>query len=86
MTTQEARAAVAAALATIAPDVDIADVDPTGRFRDEMDLDSMDFLAIVQALEDRTGISIPEADYEDVQTLDRLVAYLQEHAVPSVTS
>ncbi|MGB8652077.1 MAG: acyl carrier protein [Mycobacteriales bacterium] len=76
MNTEQARAAVADALATIAPEAELSDVDPEARFRDELDLDSMDFLALVQALHDSTGVDIPEADYRQVDTLDGLIGYL----------
>lgn len=80
----EATAAVSAALAGIAPEVDLSVVDPDARLRDELDLDSLDFLGLVQALHDRTGVDIPEADYGKVETLDTLVDYLVSHTPASV--
>ena len=46
------------------------------RLREELDLDSMDFLNLLVGVHQRTGIEIPEADYPKLATLDRLVAYL----------
>jgi acyl carrier protein len=73
----QALQAVTAALATIAPEADLTGVDPTARFRDELDLDSLDFLNLVQALHDTTGVEIAEADYRTVDTLDALLGYLE---------
>jgi len=79
--TDQARAAVAAALASVAPEADLSTLDPTARFREELDLDSMDFLHLVQALRDLTGIEIPEAAYRQVDTLDELLGYLESAQV-----
>ncbi len=80
MNETEARAAVTQALSRIAPEVELADVRPGERLRDALDLDSLDFLALVDALHDQTGVSIPERDYPRVDTLDGLVSYLVAHA------
>ena len=67
---------IQAALADIAPDVDLAEIDSSQPLREEADIDSMDFLRLVSALAVRTGVEIPESDYPQVATLDGLVAYL----------
>jgi acyl carrier protein len=79
MTTEQATAALAAALAQIAPEIDLTGVDADARLRDEIDLDSLDFLSLVQALHTSTGVDIPEADYAKVDTVNALVGYLVEH-------
>jgi acyl carrier protein len=61
---------------TVAPGATSGELDPRRRMRDEMDLDSLDFLRIVQAIHDRTGVDIPESDYGTVETLDSLVDYV----------
>lgn len=71
-----AHAHVAAALATVAPEADLSVVDPRSPLREQLDLDSMDFLRLLQALEQRTGVTVPEADYRKVATLEGLEAYL----------
>ena len=81
MNSTQAREAVATALATVAPEADLDAVDANARLRDELDLDSLDFLNLVQALQDSTGVAIPEADYRSVDTLQGLVAYLQARQV-----
>jgi acyl carrier protein len=70
-------ATLADILAGLAPDADLAAVDPRKVLREELDLDSMDLLAVYQALHARLGVDLPEADYPELVTLDGLVAYLQ---------
>ena len=57
-------------LAGIAPEANLAAVPGNAELRDELDLDSMDFLNFVAALHERTRIDIPEADYPRLATLD----------------
>ncbi len=47
--------------------------------RDQIELDSMDFLDIVMELRKRHKIEVPEADYPKLATLDSTVAYIREH-------
>lgn len=76
MTSAEIRKAVVEALTRIAPEIDAASIEPGTSFRDQLDLDSMDFFNFVLAVHDRLGIEIPEADYPHLSTLDGAVAYL----------
>ena len=64
-------------LNNIAPEVDLATVDPAANLREAIDIDSMDFLNLVTALHRRTGIEIPELDYPKLITLSGMVAYLE---------
>lgn len=61
----------------IAPDEDLSDVKPDVRLRDQLDLDSMDFLDIVMELRKRHQIEVPEADYMELSTLSGCVKYLR---------
>jgi acyl carrier protein len=76
MTPAEIRTIVIDALTRIAPEIDPASIAPGASFRDELDLDSMDFLNFVMAVHDRIGVEIPEADYSRLSTLDGAIAYL----------
>ena len=76
MTSQEIRKTVIEALTQIAPEIDPASIEPGASFRDQLDLDSMDFLNFVLAVHERLGVEIPEADYPRLSTLDGAVAYL----------
>jgi len=60
----------------IAPEVDIATVDPSADLREVIDIDSMDFLNFITALHHRLGIDIPEIDYPKLVTLDGAVTYI----------
>jgi acyl carrier protein len=70
MDRDQARAAFADALAQIAPECDLSAVDPSGDLREQLDLDSMDFLSLVALLEERHGVRLPEDDYPAFDTLD----------------
>jgi acyl carrier protein len=63
-------------LRRIAPEVDLDDVDPSAPLQEEMDLDSMDFLRLVTALYDATGIDVPERDYPRLATVDGFIDYM----------
>ena len=52
------------------------EVDDTADIREQMDLDSMDMLNILEALHDRLGVAVPEADVEQMTTVEKAVAYL----------
>jgi acyl carrier protein len=77
---QEMLAVVRASIERVAPDVDAATIPTDVDFRDEVELDSMDFLAVLTTIQERTGVSIPELHYPDVGTLDSLAQYLVDHA------
>lgn len=58
------------------PTEDLSDVDPDIPLRDQLELDSVDFLNIIMELQMRYGIEIPEDDFIELTTLNRCVAYL----------
>ncbi len=76
MTSDDIKRVVLEVLTRIAPEVDPASIQSGVSFRDQLDLDSMDFLNFVLALHDRLGVDIPEGDYPRLYTLDGAVAYL----------
>ena len=76
MTRDEIKRVVLRALGEIAPEVDLAAIEPGVGLRDQVDLDSMDVLNFVVALHDALGIEIPEADYPHLATLEACVTYL----------
>ena len=80
MDERDARDVVGAVLRQIAPEVDLDTVDPTVELREQIDIDSMDFLNFVTGLHDRTGVDIPESDYVHVSTLGGCVEYLARRA------
>ena len=76
MTQDDLKRIVVEALTRVAPEIDPASIEATTEFRDQLDLDSMDFLNFVLALHDGLHVDIPEADYARLSTLDGAVAYL----------
>ncbi|WOO42825.1 acyl carrier protein [Rubellicoccus peritrichatus] len=77
MTKDEVKQIVLDIIAEIAPDEDLGDVKPEVRLRDQLDLDSMDFLDIVMELRKQHGIEVPEEDYPELASLDSCANYLQ---------
>jgi acyl carrier protein len=73
---REIRAGVLAAIRAVAPEVDPNSLDAARLLRDQVDLDSMDWLNVIVGLHERFGIDIPEADYAGLSTLSTIVAYL----------
>jgi acyl carrier protein len=76
MTKDECKKLVIDIIANIAPDEDLSKVKPEVRLRDQLQLDSMDFLDIVMELRKRHGIEVPEADYIQLASLDSCADYL----------
>jgi len=77
MTREDIRAAIVNIITDIAPDEDLSTLKGDVRLRDQIDLDSMDFLDIVMELRKRYNIEVPEADYMKLATLDSSVDYLE---------
>ncbi len=69
------------ALRDVAPEADAAALRLDRNLRDQLDIDSMDFLNFVIALDERTGVDIPERDYPKLTTINACVAYLSAHGV-----
>ncbi len=76
MDASHVRATIADVLAGIAPEVEFSSLDPTAPLRDQIDLDSMDFLNVIVGLHERLKVDIPESDYARLISLDDLVVYL----------
>jgi acyl carrier protein len=76
MTKEDCKKVVLEIIADIAPDEDLSNVKPDVRLRDQLQLDSMDFLDIVMELRKRHGVEVPEADYMQLATLDSSAEYL----------
>lgn len=77
MTPAEIREEVLDILKDIAPDEDLSKLDDEKRFREQLELDSMDFLDIVMELRKRHRIQIPEDDYINLASMNSTVAYLE---------
>lgn len=76
METTEVREKIADIISDIALDEDLSTLDDSQPLRDQLDLDSMDFLDIVMELKKRHKIEVPQEDYPRLATMDSCVEYL----------
>ncbi|MEW6544891.1 MAG: phosphopantetheine-binding protein [Nitrospirota bacterium] len=75
-TAEGIKSTVLRVLGEIAPEADLSSLKPDVSFRDQLDIDSMDFLNFVIALHETLRVEIPEADYPKLATLNGCVEYL----------
>lgn len=64
-------------LRAIAPELEPEALVPARPLRQQVDLDSMDWLNFLVSLHERLGVTIPESDYAGLVSLDNVVDYLQ---------
>ncbi|MEU8717432.1 acyl carrier protein [Streptomyces sp. NPDC048663] len=76
LTDTEAVTVIKESITRIAPDADFTLVQPDDRFRDVLELDSLDFLSLVELLSERTGVRIDEEDYQELTTLSDATRFL----------
>jgi len=76
MNEQDARQAVHTAIGQVAPDVDLDGLDEESRLRQDLELDSLDFLRLLETIDESTGVDIPERDYNAVATVRDLIDYV----------
>ncbi len=76
MTPEEIREEILDILRDIAPDEDLSHLDDAVPFREQLELDSMDFLDIVMELRKRHRVQIPEEEYEQLASMGSTVTYL----------
>ncbi|MCB9092212.1 MAG: acyl carrier protein [Halobacteriovoraceae bacterium] len=74
--TEQVKKEIINIIADIAPDENLDSLDGAKSLRDQLDLDSMDFLDIVMELRKRHQIEVPQEDYPKLATLDGCVEYL----------
>jgi len=70
------RSGVVEAIKAIAPEVEEGELAADRSLREQVDLDSMDWLNVLVGLHERFGVDIPEADYAKLTTLNAIVGYL----------
>ena len=76
MNAEEIRQVLLDILSRIVPDEDLSSLKDGVPFREQIELDSMDFLDIVMELRKQYRIQIPEEDYANMNTMGGAVAYL----------
>jgi acyl carrier protein len=80
---QELKDLVLRALKKIAPEADPRTIDPKQNLREQLDIDSMDFLNFLIALHEALGVDIPEADAARLSTLEAITHYLARKTAPT---
>jgi acyl carrier protein len=76
MTAEQIRAQVLDCLGRVAPEADPTAIAPDVPLRDQLDIDSMDFLRFVIELDEALHVAVPEGDYPEIATLNGCVRYL----------
>jgi acyl carrier protein len=76
MTPDNIKTALIEELQIIAPEIDTASVDPDDDLREGYEIDSIDFLTFISAINQRLGIDVPEGDYPHMTSIDQATAYL----------
>jgi len=71
------RDAISRILASIAPEVSLDQIESAVPLRDQIDLDSMDWLNFIVGLHEQLHVDIPEGDYRKLRTLNDLIGYLR---------
>jgi acyl carrier protein len=79
---QDIHRGVIAAIRVVAPEIQDDELVAGRPLRDQVDLDSMDWLNVIVGWHQRFGVDIPEADYARLTTLDAIVAYLADKMTP----
>jgi acyl carrier protein len=79
MTTDEIRGEVLSVLTNIAPEVDADDISDNELLRNQVDLDSMDWLNFLIGIHRRLNVDIPESQYASLRTVSDFVRYIDTH-------
>ncbi len=80
MNDTQIREAVLKSLGEVAPEADLSRLKPDASLRQQLELDSMDFLNFLVGIDEALGVEVHEADYPKFDTLDGCVAYLKARA------
>jgi acyl carrier protein len=76
VTRDELRQAVLAVLRDVAPEADLSRLAPDAPIRDQLDVDSIDFMRFLIGINEKLQVDVPEVDYPKVATLNGLLQYL----------
>jgi acyl carrier protein len=83
MTPQEARELISRSILRIIPDADLASLDDAADMRRSLELDSLDFLGLVEMLSSGTGVRIDEVDYPELASMGSSVGFLVDRTKAS---
>jgi acyl carrier protein len=84
MNDDEIRSTLRRILGEMAPEVDVSTLKGDIRLRDQIDLDSMDWVNFLIAVDEVLGVETPEKDYAKLATLDRCVDYFSSRLAKRV--
>ena len=77
---QSIKQSICRLIVDIAPEVNTDDLDHNEDIRDELDLDSMDFIRLLESIDKVLGVNIPESDYSKVNTLQSMAEYISSQS------
>jgi acyl carrier protein len=80
MNEEAIKSAIVEAILQIAPEVEADEIEPDANIQRSLEIDSFDFLKILTALNEKLGIEVPESDYAEVDTLNRMARYFVAHS------
>lgn len=83
MTEEQIKEKVLGFIREIAPEADLSNLNPSLRFRDQFDFDSVDFLNFTTKLQKDMNIVIPESDFPKLITLNACIGYLTNIITPA---
>lgn len=78
MEKQQIRETILRMLMSIAPDADVQTIKPNVSFHDQLEIDSIDFLRLMTALEKELQVEISDLDFPKLSTLQGCINYLAE--------
>lgn len=79
-TIEDARRLVLDALVDVAPDLEGTRIPADALLREDLGLDSMDFMNLMAALSELLDADIPERDVSQLETVEACAAYLHDRA------
>jgi acyl carrier protein len=80
MNEEAIKSAIVEAILQIAPEVEADEIEPDANIQRSLEIDSFDFLKILTALNEKLGVEVPESDYAEVDTLNRMARYFADHS------
>ena len=73
---EQLRTLILEIIGEVAPEADLAGIDPSFSFHDQFGIDSVDYLTIMMRIEEKLGVVIPESDYPKLSSLEGCMRYL----------
>jgi len=83
MTEAELKRDILETLAEAAPGSDVSAIDPAISFRDQIEIDSIDFMSFVLLLEKKVDLKVPEIDYPKLSSLNGCLTYFKSSCAPT---